>query len=52
MADTNSKKPVGPTTAGKGPRMYPSNSLPKQLRDPKDTLSAFSVLRKAYSASA
>ncbi|WP_156394095.1 hypothetical protein [Methylobacterium sp. Leaf94] len=48
MADVKSKKPVGSAATSKGVRMYPSNSLPQQRRDPYDNLSALAVLRDAY----
>ncbi len=48
MSNTSEKR-TSPETAGDElVRMYPSNQLKAQLRDPKDTLSAFTVLKETF----
>ncbi len=47
MATTETK--AAPSFAGDDSvRLYPANSLKDQLRDPKETLSAFTVLKETF----
>lgn len=50
MANDKNQRPAGSATAAKPVRMYPSNSLPAQVRAPSDNLSAFTVLQDAFGA--
>lgn len=46
MTEAQRKKEV--VVSNEKPRRpYPNNSLPQQVRDPKDTLSAFTVIKRA-----
>lgn len=48
MKETTAQKPANHATAAMAVRMYPSNTLKQQVRDPKDNLSAFKVLKDAF----
>lgn len=46
MTKSTDTKPA--VSAGAQPRMYPSNQLPQQVRDPRDGPSAFAVIRDTF----
>lgn len=52
MSNTNDKRAPATATTEKAVRMYPRNSLKAQVRDPKEALSAFTVIQKHFSARA
>lgn len=49
MSNVNDKRAPATATTDKAVRMYPPNSLRGQVRDPKEALSAFAVLKGHFS---
>lgn len=46
MTKSTDTKPA--SSVGAAPRMYPSNQLPPQVRDPRNGPSAYAVIRDTF----